>query len=248
MKLEEYLSVIEQFLAEQLEKTHMDGYVLGLSGGIDSALVAAIAKKAVGKKLFCILMPCESEDRDLDYALEMVKKFGIDYTIVDLTETYRVLVKSIEAKAIASGHPLDHLARINAKVRLRMVTLYAFAQARHGMVLGTDNWDENYTGYFTKYGDGGVDLLPIVNLTKGEVREASSFYGVPQPIIDRAPSAGLYSGQTDENEMGVTYEELDKYLLTGKVDPKKVDRIEHLHKISAHKRDPLPRPIPFVRT
>lgn len=247
MKLEAYLSIIERFLIDKLAETHMDGYVLGLSGGIDSAVVAGIAHKAVGKKLFCLLLPCDSGEEDARLAMDLVKKFNLSYEIIDLSNSYHVFIKELEEKALASGKPLDKLAHINTKVRLRMVTLYAFAQARHAMVLGTDNWDESYTGYFTKYGDGGVDLLPIVHLTKGEVRLAAKHYGVPQAIIDRAPSAGLYAGQTDESEMGVNYEELDNYLLGKIIDAKKVERIENLHKVSAHKRDPLPRPEKFQR-
>lgn len=247
MKLEAYLLTIEKFLADKLTETHMDGYVLGISGGIDSAVVAGIAAKAVGKKLFCLLLPCDSGEEDARLGLELVQKFHLSYELIDLSNSYHVFIKDLEEKALASGKPLDKLAHINTKVRLRMVTLYAFAQARHALVLGTDNWDESYTGYFTKYGDGGVDLLPIVHLTKGEVRLAAKHYGVPSAIIDRAPSAGLFPGQTDEGEMGVAYEELDRYLLGGKIDAKKVERIEYLHTISAHKRDPLPRPEKFER-
>ena len=248
MKLESYLKVIEKFLQDKLHDTHMDGYVLGLSGGVDSALVAGIAKAAVGKeKLFCLLMPCHSQPIDLQLAEELAHKFDIPYAVVDLSSTYDTMVAEIEKKAKVSGKPLDHLAHINMKVRLRMVTLYAFAQARKALVLGTDNWDESFTGYFTKYGDGGVDLLPIVSLTKAEVREGARYYGVTEAIITRAPTAGLFDGQTDEGEMRVTYDELDSYLLGGKLPEEKVERIEYLHRVSAHKRDPLPRPEPFVR-
>ncbi len=248
MKLETYLHVIEKFLQDKLMDTHMDGYVLGLSGGVDSARVAGIAKAAVGKdKLFCLLMPCHSQSIDLSLAEELAHKFGIPYAVIDLSSTYDTLIAEIEKKALEAGKPLDHLARINTKVRLRMVTLYAFAQARRSLVLGTDNWDESFTGYFTKYGDGGVDLLPIVSLTKAEVREGARYYGVSDAIITRAPTAGLFDGQTDEGEMRVSYDELDHYLLGGTLPKEKVDRIEELHRVSAHKRDPLPRPEAFLR-
>lgn len=246
MKLQEYLDKIVAFLKAKIDEG-FDGYVLGISGGIDSALVAALAKKAVGDKLFCLVLPCESNPADEDDARLLAEALNLNYQVVDLTNTYQTLMREIEPKALRSDYPLDKLAHMNAKVRLRMVTLYAFSQARHALVLGTDNWDESYTGYFTKYGDGGVDLLPIVHLTKGEVMEAARLLGIPEKIISRKPSAGLFEGQTDEGEMGVTYAELDRYLLGGEVSDKIKARIEHLHKVSAHKREPLPTPEAYIR-
>ncbi len=247
MKLEQYLEVIESFVRQMLIDTKLDGYVLGLSGGIDSALVAAIVNKATPNKLFALLMPCNSHDDDLQDALLITRTLNIPYQVIDLTNSYYTLLKELENTARTSGHPLDDLARANLKVRLRMVTLYAFAQARKSLVLGTDNYDEYYTGYFTKYGDGAVDLLPIVALTKGEVIEAASIYGVPSKILTRTPSAGLFPGQTDEGEMGVTYAELDRYLLGDHVNKDVKARIERLHAISDHKRQAIPRPVPYIR-
>ncbi|HOJ45535.1 MAG TPA: NAD(+) synthase [Bacilli bacterium] len=248
MKLEQYLDIIKQFIADKLTQTNLKGYVLGLSGGIDSALVAALCAKAVPGKLLTLIMPCDSHEDDLHDATAVANHFDIPYQVVDLTPSYHVLLKDLEATAEASGAPLDDLARHNLKVRLRMVTLYAFAQARRSLVLGTDNWDESYTGYFTKYGDGAVDLLPIIELTKGEVYEAARLLGVPHQVIDRPPSAGLFPGQTDEGEMGVKYADLDAFLLGKKVANDVVERIKRLHTMSAHKRDPIPRPTPFIRS
>ena len=248
MKLDEYCKQIELWLENKLKETNCSGYVLGISGGIDSALVAAIAKNAVGKKLFGFILPCESHEEDANDAITLLKQFDIDYTTVDLTETYHVLKENLIKQAKEANFELTPMSLANVKVRLRMVTLYAFAQARNSLVLGTDNMDESYTGYFTKYGDGGVDLLPIVHLTKGEVYLASKLYNVPQVILDRQPSAGLFEGQTDEGEMGVSYNELDRYLLGDKtINPKKIERIEHLHKVSEHKRTPIPSPNKFER-
>ena len=128
-----------------------------------------------------------------------------------------------------------------------MTILYAYAQKVGGLVIGTDNKDERYTGYFTKYGDGGVDLLPIVHLLKREVVEACKIYGISDRLAERVPTAGLFEGQTDETEMGVKYEDLDNYLLGKEIDQKSKERIEHLHRISEHKRAPLPTPINFDR-
>ena len=145
------------------------------------------------------------------------------------------------------GIELDRATLSNLKVRIRMTILYAYAQKVGGLVIGTDNADERYTGYFTKYGDGGVDLLPIVHLVKSEVVEACKLYGVSDRLAERTPSAGLFEGQTDETEMGVKYSDLDRYLLGGEIDEASKARIEHLHRISEHKRVPIPTPKEFNR-
>ncbi|NCA96075.1 MAG: NAD(+) synthase, partial [Methanomicrobia archaeon] len=144
MKLQVYLDQIIQFLKEKLNEG-FDGYVLGISGGIDSAVVAALAKKAVGDKLFCLVLPCESRPEDEDDARLLAESLDLSYQVVDLTSTYQTLMREVEPKALRSDSPLDKLAHMNAKVRLRMVTLYAFSQSRRSLVLGTDNWDESYT-------------------------------------------------------------------------------------------------------
>lgn len=244
MKLEEYLKIIEKFLVDKLKETNVNGYVLGVSGGIDSALVLALAKRAVNEKIFGIVMPCESHESDAKDAIELLEKFNVEYCVVDLSETYHKMLKDLEK---SYKHPLNNASKSNMKVRLRMVTLYAIGQTRNALVLGTDNLDETYTGYFTKYGDGGVDLLPIAHLTKGEVFQASRLLGVTETILNRIPSAGLFVNQTDEKELGVTYQELDDYLLGKEVSNAAKERIEHLHKVSDHKRNPIPKPIEFIR-
>lgn len=244
MKLKEYLDVIEKFLQDYLLDNHQDCYILGISGGVDSSLVAALAKKAVGKdKLFCYALPIDSLKADESDAVKLAKHFDLNYEVVDLTEAYHELVKRYEA----TGITLDASTKGNLKARMRMATLYAFAQNKHGLVLGTDNKDERYTGYYTKYGDGGVDLLPIAHLLKREVVEACLILGVPEDLARRIPSAGLYEGQTDETEMGITYNDLDDYLLGKDVDIEVEKRIERLHRISAHKREEIPTPEDFIR-
>jgi NAD+ synthase len=133
------------------------------------------------------------------------------------------------------------------RFRLRISALYALAQNKHGLVIGTDNADERYVGYFTKYGDGGVDLLPIAHLVKREVVEAAKILGVPDFLADRVPSAGLFEGQTDETEMGVSYQDLDDYLIGKDINETSKKRIQHLHNISEHKRNEIPTPESFVR-
>ena len=244
MKLEEYLAVIEEFVKNYLESAHMDRYVLGLSGGVDSTLVAAICRKAVGKeRLMCIMMPIDSRPVDLEDAKEVAKQLDLNYIVVDGSKMFHEAKKEFES----IGEELDTATLSNIKVRIRMTLLYAYAQKYRGLVIGTDNADEHYTGYFTKYGDGGVDILPIVHLLKREVVQACKIYGVSDVLAERTPTAGLFEGQTDETEMGVTYEELDNYLLGKEVSLKAKERIEYLHRISEHKRVEIPTPEEFRR-
>ena len=131
----------------------------------------------------------------------------------------------------------NRMAKANIKPRLRMTTLYYYAGLYNFLVVGAENKSELTVGYFTKYGDGGADLWPIGDLVKRQVRELASYLGIPQRIIDKEPAAGLWSGQTDEQEMGITYDELDTYILNGETSNKLIkDRIEKLNKRSEHKR------------
>ena len=242
MKLEQYLKEIESFLKDYLESNHMDSYVLGLSGGVDSSLVAAIARKAVGKdRLYCYAIDIESNPQDIIDAKSVAKELDLNLKVVNLTGTYHSYLKDL------SGEDFIRLTKSNLKVRMRMVALFAYAQEKKALVLGTDNADERYVGYFTKYGDGAADVLPIVHLTKSEVRDAAKMYGLSEILTNRVPSAGLFEGQTDEKEMGISYKDLDDFLLGKEIDPKSKERIEHLHKISEHKRKAIPEPIPFKR-
>lgn len=244
MRLEQYLDKIELFLKEYLDNSHQDGYVLGLSGGVDSSLVAALAKNAVGRdRLMCIMMPIDSHPSDLEDAIKVAKALDLRYLVLDGSESYHASLKQFEEQGIE----LDKMSKSNLKVRIRMTLLYAYGQTHRYLVLGTDNMDERYTGYFTKYGDGAADILPIVYLNKQEVVESAKIKGVPSFLAERTPSAGLFEGQTDEKEMGVTYKDLDKYLLGGKIDPKVQERIEYLHRISEHKRAPISMPEEYHR-
>ena len=242
MELKEYLLEIEEFLKKYLEDSHCKAYVLGLSGGVDSSLVAAIARKAVGKnKLFCYALDIDSNPADVEDAKKVAEELDLNLEVINLSKTYHSYLEDLK------GDEFIRLTKSNLKVRMRMVALFAFAQEKSGLVLGTDNMDERYVGYFTKYGDGAADVLPIVYLTKQEVREAAKLYGLSSLLANRVPSAGLFEGQTDDNEMGVKYADLDSYLLGGKVEKSVEERIEYLHKISEHKRIPIPIPKEFKR-
>ena len=244
MTLESYLDIIINFLKDYLEDNKQQCYILGLSGGVDSSLVAAIGKKAVGKdKLFTYSMPIDSLKDDEDDAYKLANILDINFQVLDLSKPYHEMIKIYEDKNIQ----LDMATKANLKARLRMATLFAIAQNKKGLVLGTDNKDERYTGYFTKFGDGAADLLPIAHLIKKEVRDAALLLDVPAELANRVPSAGLYEGQKDEDELKVTYDELDAYLLGKNVSETAKQRIEYLHKISEHKRKDIPTPMEFIR-
>ena len=201
---------IKNWLRKKLDESGCEGFVIGLSGGIDSAVVSVLCKEVAFNNTLGIIMPCHSMSKDRKYAELHAKDFDIDYEIVDLTETYDTLKKSIgDEREFLQRLPLD-LA--NIKPRLRMTTLYYFANKNNYLVVGTGNRSEEVLGYFTKYGDGGVDILPIGDLTKEEVYEIGSELGICKEIMERAPSAGLWDGQTDEEEMSLTYHNIDKMI------------------------------------
>lgn len=244
MDLKSYLKEIETFLIKYLKDSRCEKYVLGVSGGVDSSLCAAILKNAVSKeKVHCLIIPIDSSKEDIEDGLTLVKDLGLSYDVIDATEIFNSYVEQFKNNNIK----LDRATLGNLKARIRMSILYAVAQKEHGLVVGTDNADERYVGYFTKYGDGACDVLPIAHLVKKEVVEAAKIYGVRDSLAERIPTAGLYQGQTDEKEMGVTYQELDAYLLGKKISNSSLERIEYLRKISEHKIKEIPMPEKFER-
>jgi NAD+ synthase len=227
---------IAAWLRGRLAAAGADGFVCGLSGGVDSAAVAALAVRAVGpERVLAVLMPCHSQPEDAILGQLVADALSISTITVELSDTYDALVGALPP----SEHPL---AAANVKPRLRMITLYYLAQSRHYLVLGSGNRTEIQVGYFTKYGDGGVDVEPLGDLYKWQVRALARELGVPEPVIARPPSAGLWAGQTDEGEMGITYDELDAALAaietgqTAALDPALLARVERMMNDSAHKR------------
>lgn len=233
---------LTDWISQQVDAAHMQGVIFGLSGGIDSAVVAGLAMRAFPNSSLGVIMPCHSHPEDREHALLVAKAFNLKVVDVDLSLVYDSLVQST-AQA-TSGLEVPRLSFANVKPRLRMTTLYFLANVHSYLVLGTGNLSEYTIGYFTKHGDGGVDLMPIAGLVKAQVRELAAFLGVPQAIIDKPPSAGLWVNQTDEAEMGISYQQLDGYILTGEAEPKVKARIDQLTALSAHKKR-LP-PIPNI--
>lgn len=233
-----------EWLRARVEEAGARGLAVGLSGGIDSAVVAGLAKEAFPSGVLGVIMPCHSIPKDREDALLVAEAFSIPTVTVDLGPAWDVLIQAIEGAVEASGLPGSAaaaardraLVQANVKPRLRMTTLYYLAGLYNYLVAGTGNRVEINVGYFTKYGDGGVDLLPIGNLVKSEVQALARELGVPEPILARAPSAGLWEGQTDEAEMGLSYEELDRYFLTGEGPREVVEKIRKMESASAHKR------------
>jgi NAD+ synthase len=193
-----------KWISSRVKEAKAEGVVFGMSGGLDSSVVGVLAKKALASKALGLIMPCDSKASDRKHALLVAKKFGINHEIIDLTPIYRNLLK-IFPKA-------DQKTKGNLKARLRMLTLYYFANRNRYLVLGTGNKSELLQNYFTKYGDGGVDLLPLGDLYKTQVIRLAKYLGIPGVILNKEPSAGLWKYQTDEKELGIGYKKLDMIL------------------------------------
>lgn len=221
-----------EWLKKVLTDTKAKGFVFGNSGGKDSALVGILLKLATDN-VTGIIMPCESKSNystDITHASLVADKFNIKTITIDLTKTKKSLAKELNPY-IANLNPM---AYNNINPRLRMITLYSYAQSYGYLVAGTGNLSETMMGYFTKWGDGAYDINPIADLTAGEVFEMLRYLDCPKHIIDKAPSAGLYEGQTDEQEMGLTYKDIDTYLREGDCWCK--EKIEEKIKATEHKR------------
>jgi NAD+ synthase len=220
-----------------LNNSNAKGIVFGNSGGKDSALVGILCKKAT-KNTLSIIMPCASSQNyssDKEHAELLSRKFDIETRIVDLSESRKSLISAI--CGVTENDKLTSESINNINPRLRMTTLYAIGQTNGYLVAGTGNKSELYMGYFTKYGDGGVDFNPIADLTATEIFEFLQYLNAPSEIINKAPSAGLYDGQTDEKEMGITYKSIDNYLQTNEVSEIDFEIIDKAHKLTQHKRN-----------
>lgn len=228
-----------QWIKDLLSSTGAKGIIYGNSGGKDCTLVGALCKLATPNVLG-VIMPCQSSQNygsDRDDAILAGECFGIEQIEIDLSETKTAIINALDDKLEENsvGAEAIKMAGVNINPRLRMTTLYALGQARGYLVAGTGNLDEITLGYFTKWGDGAYDLNPIADLTVAEVYEHLTALNAPKSIIDKAPSAGLYQGQTDEEELGIKYADVDAYLRGEEVDEKVKEKIEKASRRSAHK-------------
>ncbi|MFH0948966.1 MAG: NAD+ synthase [Candidatus Aenigmatarchaeota archaeon] len=220
---------IESFIREKTEG--FNGGVIGLSGGLDSTVVAYLSVNAIGNdRVYGLLMPY-FKNSNTDDAIEIANILKIGYEIIDI----KPIVESFEH----TGHFSKKIPKENLMARTRMCLLYGVSNEKGMLVLGTSNKSELETGYFTKYGDGGVDIEPIGDLYKTEVWELARFLGVSKKIIGKEPSADLSPGQTDEADLGMGYYTLDKILRgqTESADPAIIKKVRNLFERSQHKRE-----------
>ena len=225
------------FIRSQLEEAGAKGIVFGNSGGKDATLVGILCKMAC-EDTVGLIMPCFSKSNyadDMADALMISKIYKIETRLVDLTKTAETFKKALKD---ATDSTKEAAANVAIAPRLRMTALYTVASLEKRLVAGTGNKSERHMGYFTKWGDGAFDFNPIADLMVTEVYEFLTFLGAPKRIIDKVPSAGLYDGQSDEKEMGISYRAIDEYLLTGKCPPEDLDKINTFHRASEHKRVP----------
>lgn len=241
---EEVSTVIKDFIKTYIETSGCNSVVIGLSGGVDSAVIAILCKDALGKKnTRCVFLPDETTPEvDFKHHELIVKKFDLLCEKKDITS----LVKQITDTCVVKP---NKYALANVKARARMVLLFEYANMGGSLVCGTSNKSELLIGYFTKYGDGGVDIMPLGDLYKTQVWELAKFLKIPKEMITKPPTAGLWHGQTDEQELKLSYGELDKILagLERKMDiedianivgvkKSEVERIRKMRIKSQHKR------------
>lgn len=234
MDFEKELLSRAEWVKDILAEAGADGVVLGLSGGKDSALAAIICRMAT-PSVTGIIMPCESSrnySKDKANALLLAEKFDVKTLEVDLTPVKKAFREQVEGL----DENQNPMAYANMNPRLRMITLYNYAQRKNYLVCGTGNRSEALMGYFTKWGDGAYDFNPIGDLTVREIYKLLTFAECPEEIIKEPPSAALFEGQTDEGEMGITYDEIDEYILNGSATETAREKIETASKRAEHKR------------
>ena len=233
--------VLSGWIRKKVEEASAEGVILGMSGGLDSSVTAVLCKNAFPKSTLGLIMPCFSDPEDIKHVKQVAEKFDIETRKVDLSPIFLTVLETLGSKAYDRD-----IATANLKPRLRMLVLYYFANKLNYLVVGTGNKSELMIGYFTKYGDGGVDLLPLGDLLKTEVRALAEVLDIPKAIIEMPPSAGLWAGQTDETEIGMSYEVLDGVLKAiasndfAGCDMDKVEKVKDMVKKAGHKREKTP--------
>lgn len=211
--------------------------VVAISGGKDSSVVAALCVEALGReKVYGVLMP-QGEQHDIDASMDLVEHLGINYSVINIGNTVKTITEEIEA---SMGSKISSQAKVNLPARIRMSTAYAVSQSMNGRVANTCNLSEDWVGYSTRYGDAAGDFSPLSHLTVHEVREIGESLGLPNHLIYKVPEDGL-SGKSDEDNLGFTYDVLDKYIRTGEIDDKETKAlIDRKRKFSRFKLELMP--------
>ena len=209
--------------------------VVGISGGKDSSVVAALCVEALGKdRVIGVLMPC-GDQHDISCSYELVNHLGIKHYVVNIKDAFEGLKASLPADLEISKQTVE-----NMPPRIRMTTLYAVSQSCNGRVANTCNLSEDWVGYSTRYGDSVGDFSPLSRLTVAEVKEIGYILGLPKSLVDKTPIDGL-CGKTDEDNLGFTYAELDRYIRTGEIeDADKKQLIDRKHKANLFKLQLMP--------
>ncbi len=238
METEQLANKLVSWIRDKVKAAGCKGVVLGISGGVDSAVLAALCQRALPQSTLGVIMPCHSHLEDVIHAGQIASQFAIPTKTITLDDIYDRLLEILPSES--EDPAINQLAKGNLKARLRMVTLYYLANQLKYLVAGSSNRSELAVGYFTKHGDGAVDVVPLGNLVKGQVKGLAHFLGIPEAIINKPPSAGLWAGQTDEAELELSYKELDHYLLSGEASEAVRKKIEAMITSSDHKRLPPP--------
>ncbi|SEU29249.1 ammonia-dependent NAD(+) synthetase [Paenibacillus sp. NFR01] len=239
------------FLKSQVKQAGAKGLLIAISGGVDSAVAAGLCKRATDElsaeegqsyMTLGVFQPYGVQE-DIEHSYATAKAFALEHTVeTNIEEAVNEIALEVEygLKALGQHRHITHQGKGNVKARTRMVMQYALAFENHLLVVGTDHASEAITGFYTKWGDGAVDLTPLSTLNKRQVRQLASYLGVPDEVITKAPTAGLWPGQTDETELGITYDDNSDYLEGKPVAPETRDKLESYYRRTAHKRNAIP--------
>jgi len=251
IQVEEEVRRRVDFLKKHVLDANMSGLLIAISGGVDSAVAAALCKRATdeltaetGKEYITLgVFQPYGEQPDIDHSYKVAEALQLKHTVeTNIQDAVDEIALESEFALRALGKP-GHLSRGgkgNVKARTRMVIQYALAFELNLLVVGTDHASEALTGFFTKWGDGAVDITPLSSLNKRQVRQLAEYLGIPKEVIQKAPTAGLWEGQTDEEELGISYEANSDYLEGKAIDPQIQEKIEQQYRRTEHKRSPIP--------